>query len=286
MPKRSEIEKGERHSRLTFLKEVAPYVWRGIKYRKCLWRCECGNTTEAMLSQVRRGVIKSCGCLATEALIERNKHCAPAPVGGKFNRLTVLKEVEPRDSTSGQRIRRVLCRCKCGTEKILDLGVVTRGQTKSCGCLLVESVKRRSTHGMKGTPTYTAWMAMKRRCNLRYKEDYPRYAGRGIMVCSRWEKFENFYADMGKRPSKLHTIDRIDNDLGYSKENCRWAMPLEQNNNKSNTRWITLKGKTLPQMVWVRKLGISKSALSYRLNAGWSDDDILNTPTNKNTRRK
>lgn len=125
-----------------------------------------------------------------------------------------------------------LCACDCGVTAQVSAGHLVSGNTASCGCrkraVLGESTTR---HGMAGTRVYRIWKAMSTRCNnpnsLRYKD----YGGRGIKVCDRWRDFSKFYEDMGEPPPG-HSIDRINNDLGYSKENCRWASTAQQNSNR------------------------------------------------------
>ncbi len=146
--------------------------------------------------------------------------------GDKFNFLTAIKFKHKNKNYQQYWI----FRCDCGKEKIINISSVKMGKTKSCGCL---HKKILTTHGMYGTRTYTSWVAMKERCfnpnNKRYKD----YGGRGITVCPRWLKFENFFEDMGDRPQGK-TLDRKNNDKGYCKSNCRYATPTEQNNNKRN----------------------------------------------------
>src|SRR5574338_1070081 len=124
---------------------------------------------------------------------------------------------------------------------------------------------RTETHGMSGTPTYISWSNMMGRCaNSTYCKK------KNITVCERWRSFENFYKDMGKRPKGM-TLDRIDNNKGYYKENCRWATHIQQNNNRSNTKFITFEGKTMSLFGWLRFLGINhKLVVSRRMTAGWS----------------
>lgn len=123
-------------------------------------------------------------------------------------------------------------KCDCGTIKIIERGNVSSGKTKSCGCLKKEKMRsEKTTHGLTKTPTYVSWAQMKTRClNPNYSEFFY-YGGRGIKICDRWSSFENFIADMGKRP-KGKTLDRINTNGDYCPDNCRWATPLQQSRNR------------------------------------------------------
>lgn len=135
------------------------------------------------------------------------------------------------------------------------------------------------THGLSGTPEYRVWVDMRRRCyNVKCKH-YDNYGARGIIICDRWfNSFENFYSDMGPRPSKKHSIDRIDVDGNYCPENCRWATKLEQDRNKRKTRFIDYNGKQTPVCELAEQFDIDRTTLFDRLERGWDIEKALTTP--------
>lgn len=121
---------------------------------------------------------------------------------------------------------------------------------------------------------------MIQRCENPHHVSYPRYGGRGITVCARWRaSFADFLADVGRRPSPRHTLDREDNDAGYAPENCRWASPLQQGRNKSNNRVLTFGGLHLTVSEWCRRLDIPKSTILNRLSYGWPVERVLQEAT-------
>lgn len=142
-------------------------------------------------------------------------------------------------SKSG-RYWKSLYRCVCGVEReVLDVSVRAK-QSKSCGCLQREAAKtqglKNKTHGKSQSTEYYSWGAMWDRCTDPKNKRYVDYGGRGIAVCEEWKLFKNFYADMGPKPLGT-SLDRINNELGYTASNCRWATPTEQSNNRRRRRW-------------------------------------------------
>ena len=138
----------------------------------------------------------------------------------------------------------------------------------------------RFIHGFTGTPTYKTWTEMKARCLNPSNDSYPNWGGRGITICTRWMKFENFLADMNVRPAGM-TIERIDNNGNYEPSNCRWATPKQQARNTRRNRLIKYKGITKTLIEWAEIMRISPSALRGRIDSGMSAKKALETPINK-----
>jgi hypothetical protein len=142
-----------------------------------------------------------------------------------------------------------------------------------------------TTHGMTHTKEFIAWCGMKQRCLNPKHKSFKRYGGRGITICDRWLKFENFFADMGYAPAGF-TLDRRDNDKGYFPDNCRWASPKHQGRNRRNNRKIILGGveKTLAE--WCENFGRNYYTVHYRLTNGWPVRMALSTPADPNRKRR
>jgi len=127
---------------------------------------------------------------------------------------------------------------------------------------------------------YSIWKAMRQRCMNTASKHYRNYGARGIKICERWNKFENFLADMGNPPPGL-TLDRINNDGNYEPTNCRWATQLVQSHNSRAVRIITVRGESLPMPVWAKRLGMPVTAIRARLFCGWSEERAVTEPRNK-----
>lgn len=170
---------------------------------------------------------------------------------------------------------RWLVRCECGKETSRKTAYVSARVAKSCGCNRNPSRHgHTSRHGV--SPEYRAWVELRARCNPDRGEKSAPYIRRGIKVCDRWlAAFENFYADMGPRPSSKHSLDRINNDGDYEPSNCRWATAKEQGNNRSNNRRLTLDGVSKTISEWSRELKIPWHTLRNRQRAGLTDAEIL-----------
>jgi len=196
-------------------------------------------------------------------------------VGQKFGRLLVLRFAN-RDKW---RTSRWLCRCSCGIEKIVRGTDLTSGHTKSCGCVQKEVITKHG-HRAKGKESkiYAIWQGMIQRCTNPKNIAYCNYGGRGIKVCKRWMKFINFLKDMGEKPIG-YQIDRIDNNKGYSKSNCRWVTAKTNCRNKRNNHLETHMGKTQCLAAWAEEVDIHKTTFRDRIvTLGWSVEKALTTP--------
>lgn len=180
--------------------------------------------------------------------------------GHRFGHLVALSHDGPK---AGKETK-WRCQCNCGAIHFVRSGNLRKKLVLSCGCLKKEVIsKRMKTHGMTGTSTYHIWLAMRSRCGVKTNPAYKNYGGRGIAVCARWQQFENFLADMGERPPQL-SIERIDNNLGYSKENCKWGTRLEQTRNTRTTKLtlnkaieiIKLRKQKVPHKIIASRFGI------------------------------
>ncbi len=206
----------------------------------------------------------------------RSKEKRPRPwrqlnlSGIRFGRLVAIEKTEWRKNN------RVVwrCICDCGNESFVASSNLTFAHTKSCGCLQIDIVTK---HDASATPEYKAWYSMLQRCNDPEHKSFNRYGARGITVCERWQELRNFLDDMGTRPSGM-TLERINNDEGYSKDNCKWATRSEQQRNTSLNRMLTFNGETMCVVRWGERIGLTGAQIRDRLRIGWTVEDTLTTP--------
>lgn len=177
------------------------------------------------------------------------------------------------------------CLCDCGNIHRCDMCNLKNGSTQSCGCLRDKLLQENHlTHGEASvhskTKEYKTWVEIKTRCYNSKSKAYQYYGGRGISMCDRWRNsYENFLNDMGRAPSKSHSIDRIEVDKDYEPSNCKWATRIEQMNNTSRTMRVKYNGQIKPFSDWCRELGLNSDRVYQRIHKlKWSADEAFNTP--------
>lgn len=206
----------------------------------------------------------------------------PIDISGlRFDRLVAVKSTDVRVA------KKVMweCICDCGNTTLANVCQLQQGLRTSCGCAKKagnQIYKKPSQHGHfvgdKPTATYRIWTGMRTRCNNPRMPSWPHYGGRGIKVCERWKKFENFLADMGEKPDGK-SLDRINNDGDYCPENCRWATDIEQHRNRSDNVFWTHNGATRTISEWAEVVGLNRHTLADRVRkSGWSIEQALTTP--------
>lgn len=187
--------------------------------------------------------------------------------GKIFGRLTVKE----RDQSVSKNAK-WFCQCSCGNVTSVYYQALVRGKSKSCGCLRTEvTVERMSTHRSSNTTEYFIWSHMHRRCKDSENPAYKNYGARGITVCTRWEDFEVFLNDMGRRPRGL-TLERKNNSLGYSPENCIWASRKEQARNTRGNRIVNFNGVDMPVIVACELSGVPPTTVYSRIHREWPNE--------------
>lgn len=193
--------------------------------------------------------------------------------GKVFGKLSVLS-MAGRDN---QGAVAWLCQCECGEQRTVAGTGLRAGRNKSCGCASPKFTAKhgRITHKMSGSRTFNIWSGMHNRCSpLSTGKNRRLYYGKGIRVDDRWSDFMAFIEDMGLAPPGL-SIDRIDGEKGYTKENCRWATCKTQANNTTRNRLLEHKGATKTVAEWAEETGIKPNTIIYRLRRGWDASRCL-----------
>ena len=249
----------------------------GCLVTRWLCKCDCGNIKIYEANDIKRGLVKHCGCLKNHNLI-----------GKKFNRWTVIE----RASNGNANQIRWLCKCDCGNTKIVIEQSLKNGRSKSCGCFLKEEARKRCfeskrflKHGLSKDKKYARIMniyqGMKDRCYKPTKSNYLYYGGRGIKICEEWLDKENglmkFYIwAINNGYEDNLTIERIDKNGNYSPDNCKWATFEEQANNKRNNHLITYNGETHTIAEWSKILNIPYCTLFDRLKRKYDIKKVFN----------
>lgn len=172
-----------------------------------------------------------------------------------------------------------LCSCECGNTLFVRSTSLMSGNSTQCkNCT-------NKTHGLSSTNLYKVWQGMKTRCTNRKAINFDNYGGRGISYDKQWEHFENFFQDMGYDYKEGLTLERKDNTKGYSKENCKWVTPKEQNENMRCNVYIAYQGDKLSAEVISKMTGLTRATIYHRHRKGWSGERIINTPPIPKTRR-
>lgn len=196
--------------------------------------------------------------------------------GQKFGRLTAIKLHHKKLYNSYW-----LFKCDCGKKHVARKANVLRGAIKSCGCLSSEVSRKKATkHGFAGSPFYVKWTSLYCRCNLKTHPHFANYGGRGIKI--HWKNFIEFKRDMYKSylnhikefGRKNTTLDRIDNNKGYSKDNCRWATLIDQARNTRRNSYVLMNGRMLVKAEAAEKIGLNPNSFNSRLSLGYELDEL------------
>ena len=247
-----------------------------------------GKNKERQRWNSNRSTITHSRCAMNNIHIKPTRKSFQDLEGKKFNRLLVKQYLGKRKTE-----QLWLCYCECGKETIANSCSIKGGHTKSCGCLMKEVSKRIGINNRKhgawakdktNFPEWSSWQKMKSRCYNPNNNRYGHYGKRGIKVCERWlNSFENFVADMGKRPSEKHSLDRIDVNGNYEPNNCRWADDDTQANNKRTNIVIGYKGVSKTATQWAKEYNMGLYTLLNRVRNGWDIDRALNQPVQGKT---
>jgi hypothetical protein len=233
--------------------------------RCVVWDCQCDCGTHPIVKSqyLLRGSVKSCGCKHYEVKDR---------IGQRYGRLTVIEFAGTKKKQSYW-----LCRCDCGTEKVIGSSPLESGHTVSCGCKSREGSE--AIHGGAKTRLYNIWVGMKQRCGNPKSEVYIYYGDRGIKICKDWNGFVAFrtWALSNGYADNL-TIDRINVNGNYEPSNCRWATMKEQGRNRRNNRFITIGQKTFCVAEWAKIYGVNPSLIHHRIKEGWDEIEAVTTP--------
>lgn len=274
----------KKYNMLTILK----FTERKARHQLVLCRCDCGNIKEISLNNIKNNHTKCCGCYSSNKTIEADY------IGKVYGRLTV--ESFLRDIGNVKNRLYANCICECGSKAKVQLDHLKRGLTTSCGCYKYEvnlmTDNKHRTHGLRKTRIYNIYHGMKKRCYNSNIKNYSDYGGRDIKICDEWlndengfTSFCNWSVENGYEDNL--SIDRIDNDKGYSPDNCRWTTAKIQCDNRRNNHMIEYNGKTQNMKAWATEYNLPYYILQNRINKyGWTPEKALTTPIREQNKLK
>ncbi len=206
--------------------------------------------------------------------------CYESRVGETKGRLTLLRVWKSGLETLGE------FSCSCGSVVVKKATYWAHGNTRSCGCLKSEKTTQRNrTHGGAGSAEYKVWVGILSRCHNPNSSSFHKYGARGVTVCDEWRNsFEKFFLHMGVRPTEKHSIERVDNALGYSPENCCWATATQQARNKGSSIYYEMGGVAKTLKEWANGANLAYACAYWRHQQGWSIEKILGTPSRRKPR--
>lgn len=257
---------------LRFGRLVARSLTKGTANRGAwLCRCVCGKEVRVAAANLRSGNTTSCGCAKIHEMPGYDL------ANQRFGRLLALAPV--RIVKNSRAAWFWICKCDCGAARQVRASTLRNGASTSCGCRAASvTAERNRTHGRSGTRLHRIWKGMLTRCRNPEAKDYPRYGGRGIKVCERWNSFENFLADMGEPPTPKHSIDRAENSGNYEKNNCEWATSQTQARHTRRSHMITIGTETLPLVIWCERYSSDAFLVRDRLRRDWEPLRALTEP--------
>lgn len=271
---------GEKFGRLTVIKKGNGRYTTGGQY-KTTWicKCDCGNEREIDTQKLRKGHTLSCGCLRNEKIGNLNK----ADLSGKkFGRLTVIRFLQPEER---KRKRYTwLCKCDCGKIVQVEGGKLTLGNTRSCGCLVVDFISNlNKKYKYTSKRLYSVYKGMLSRCYDENHREYSNYGGRGVTVYQEWlesyDAFAEWAFNNGYKENAKYlecTLDRKDVDKNYDPDNCRWVSNQVQQNNRRDCIYAEYNGEVHTCMEWSKILGMTYQKVHYHLKRGKTIAEILN----------
>ena len=275
---------GQRFNRLT-----VTAFYRINANHKAEWtcQCDCGNVVHLITSVLVNQAIKSCGCLRQEKL-QQGLRPQNDLTGKRFGRWLVESFVGTRKKPGSYQCTLWQCVCDCGTQKIVAGYSMVSGDSQSCGCHAREvSRKVNTTHGASVDPViggrnylYDLWRDFRGRCNNPKAKSFKNYGGRGISYYPAWDNCAVFVhdvvAEIGHRPNRTYSFDRINNNGNYEPGNIRWSTYAEQNRNKRTTHNITINDETMCLTDWATRCGQTPERVNVRINRlGWTPEEAL-----------